>query len=47
MLTDYELINITGGALKALTIVFMGIGALVALVTGIFDGYYNPIKCRK
>lgn len=42
-----ELLEIKGGAIKGLSYAIMfSIGSLVALISGIIDGYLNPIKCR-
>ncbi len=41
-LTKCELTKITGGGYKLIA----GISALIILVTGIIDGYRNPLKCN-
>ena len=45
-LSETELMNINGGALKGMAAWLMGIGALITLLTGIIDGYLNPLKCN-
>ena len=45
-LNDEELLNIDGGAVKLFTAIAFGLGALAALITGIVDGYLNPLKCN-
>ena len=43
-MSDYELVNISGGAIKwAVVGFFVGIGAFIA---GVVDGYLRPFRCR-
>lgn len=46
-LNDVELMNISGGAVKTIAAIAIVFGSVFAFVTGIIDGYFNPIKCRK
>ena len=41
---EKELANVKGGAMSAWT--FLGIGAAVVFVIGIFDGYTRPLGCN-
>ena len=41
-LTNNELMKVEGGGYKLVA----GISAIIILVTGIFDGYRNPLKCN-
>ena len=47
-LHEEELIKIEGGAKKASwqSVLFLGLGGLIILITGIIDGYLNPQKCN-
>ena len=45
-LKSEELQNIEGGAVKMLAVILFGVGALAAFVTGVIDGYLNPLKCN-
>ena len=46
-LTDNELYNIEGGAIKSFQqVILFLIGGLIVLITGIIDGYTNPLKCN-
>ena len=45
-LNNEELMHIEGGAIKMFAAIMFGIGALAAFVTGIIDGYLNPLKCN-
>lgn len=46
-LTDNELYKIEGGAKTPLQYaLLLGIGGLIVLITGIIDGYLNPLKCN-
>ena len=44
MLNDYEMNNITGGAVK-LTVA-MVIGGAITFIFAIIDGYLRPLKCN-
>lgn len=39
-----ELLKIDGGAIKYLAAFIFG--GIAALITGIIDGYLNPLKCN-
>ena len=45
-LNDAELLNIKGGSKGLFYSIALGVGGILALITGIIDGYLNPIKCR-
>ena len=45
-LKNDDLMQVEGGAIKALAAILFGIGALAAFITGIIDGYLNPLKCN-
>ncbi len=46
-LKDDEMFLVTGGAFKGIgAALFLGIGALITLIVGIVDGYFNPTKCN-
>ena len=46
-LTEEILYEIKGGAKKSWQYaIFLGIGGLIVLITGIIDGYMNPQKCN-
>lgn len=49
LINNQELANITGGAVMttALAWKIFGIIASAIMAVGIFDGFTNPIKCRK
>ena len=49
LINDHELINVAGGAVITTAIAWKIFGAIAAAVMsiGIFDGFTNPIKCRK
>lgn len=44
MLTDNELLNINGGAIKW-TLGFI-IGAAITFIAGVIDGYLRPLRCN-
>ena len=46
-LKNDELLKVEGGAIKLFSALMAGLGALAALITGIIDGYLNPLKCNK
>ena len=43
-LSDKELMNIEGGAVKAGLII--GIGAGITFLIGLIDGIFRPLKCN-
>ena len=43
-LNNDELLKIEGGAIKYLAL--LGLGGLIAFLTGIIDDYLNPQKCN-
>ena len=45
MLSDNELYDITGGAIKMSII--MAVGAAVAFIFSVIDGYFRPLSCNK
>ena len=45
-LKNDELLQVEGGAIKLLTALLFGLGGLAAFVTGVIDGYLNPLKCN-
>lgn len=49
VINDNELLNVAGGAIITAAIAWKIFGAVAAAImsVGIFDGFTNPIKCRK
>lgn len=46
-LKNDELLKVEGGAIKFGATIFFILGGLAAFITGIIDGYFNPVKCNK
>lgn len=47
ILEDSDLIKIEGGAIRGLAYgIVVALGSLIAFITGIFDGYSNPVRCK-
>ena len=44
MLTNYEMMNIEGGSVNWSIIGV--VGASIAFVAGIIDGFFRPLRCR-
>lgn len=44
MLTDKEMLNITGGAISWGLVSL--VGGVLTLLAGIFDGYLRPLRCN-
>ncbi len=44
MLSDFELNNINGGAVR--WGVYAILGVAISLIAGILDGYFRPLKCN-
>ena len=44
MLTDKELCEVSGGAIK--WTVALIIGSVITFIAGIVDGYFRPLKCN-
>ncbi len=44
MLTDKELLNISGGSIKW-TLALVA-GTIITFIAGVIDGYLRPLKCN-